>query len=129
MAAVSASAAEDVERGQRACGVLNARRFGGDAAAQVLEDLQLALEDSLVGAEYLGLVLLERSRGEPFAAGDGLLALIVVRNGVQVRFGDLDVVAEDTIEADLQRGDAGSGALALLHLGDDLTAGAANRTG
>ena len=73
------------------------------ARAQLLEDLQLALEDPLVGAEHLLLVLLQRRRGEPLAAGNRLLPLVVGRDGVQVRLRDLDVVAEHAVEADLQR--------------------------
>ena len=45
---------------------------------------------------------------------------------MQVRLRDLDVVAEDAIEADLQRLDAGARALAVFHLGDDLLARAAD---
>ena len=127
MAAVSASAARTSRRGQRARRVLDARRFGRHLAAQRLEDLQLALEDPLVGAEHLRLVLLERRRGESLAAGDRLLALVVGRHGVKVGLRDLDVVAEDAVEADLQRADAGARALAVLHLGDDLPARAADR--
>ena len=48
-----------------------------DASAQRLEELHLALEDPLVGAEDLLLVLLERRRDEALAAGDRLLAVVV----------------------------------------------------
>jgi hypothetical protein len=61
--------AEHVERRQRAGGRLDARRLGRDLASQALEDLQLALEDPLVGAEHLLLVLLERRRDVALAAG------------------------------------------------------------
>jgi hypothetical protein len=111
---------EDVEGRQGACGVLDARRLGSHATSQVLEDLQLALEDPLVCAEHLGLVLFECRRREPLAAGDGLLSADSRRGGVKVRFRDLDVVTEHTIEADLQRSDAGARALALFHVGDHL---------
>ena len=118
---------EHVERGQGARGGLNARRFGGDRRAQRLEQLELALEDPLVGAEHLLLVFLQRRRDEALAAGDRLLAVVVGRHGVQVRLRDFDVVAEHAVVADLQRGDAGARALALFHLGDDLLARAADR--
>src|SRR6185503_317809 len=55
---------EDVEGRQRASGVLDARRLSSYATSQVLEDLQLALEDPLVCAEHLGLVLFECRRRE-----------------------------------------------------------------
>ncbi len=35
-----------------------------------------------------------------------------------IGFGDFDVIAEDVVEADFQRADAGAGALALLDLGE-----------
>ena len=56
----------------------------------------------------------------------GLLAVIVGGHGVQVGLGDFDVVAEDAIEANLERVDAGARALALLHLRDHLLARAAD---
>ena len=118
--------AEHVEHGQRPRGVLHARRLGGDRRAQRLEDLELALEDALVGAQHLLLVLLQRRRDEALAAGHGLLAVVVRRDVVQVRLGDLDVVAEHAVEADLQRVDAGARALALFHLGDHLLARSAD---
>ena len=99
---------QDVECGQRAGRVLNPRRLRADAGSEPLEDLELALEDSFVGAEHLRLILLERRRGEALAARDRLLALVVSRHGVQVRLRDLDVVAEHAVEANLERADAGA---------------------
>jgi hypothetical protein len=46
---------------------------------------------------------------------------------VQVRLGDLDVVAEHPVVADFQRSNAGPDPFALLHLGDDLFAGSTDR--
>ena len=106
---------EHVERRQRARRGLDARRLGGDLPAQPLEDLELALEDALVGAEHLLLVLLERRRDEALATGDRLLAVVVGRHRVEVRLRDLDVVAEHAVVADLERADAGARALALFH--------------
>ena len=54
------------------------------------------------------------------------LRMVVGRDVVEVRLRDLDVVAEDAVEADLERRDAGARPLALLHLGDDLLAGSAD---
>ena len=120
-------AGKDVEGGQGARSVLDARRFGADTRTQSFEDFQLALENPLVGAKDLPFVLLQRGRGEALAAGNRLLPLVIVGNGVQVRFRDLDVVAEHAVEPDLERADPGARALALLHLGNDLPAGAADR--
>src|SRR5207253_4368521 len=60
-----------------------------------LENLELALENALVGAEHLLLVFFQRRRDEAFAARDRLLAVVVGGHRVQVRLRDLDVVAED----------------------------------
>ncbi len=120
-------ASQHVERRQGARRVLDADRFDGNLAAQRLEDLQLPLEDPLVGAEHLLLVLLQRRCREPFAAGNRLFAVVVVRHVVQVGLRDFDVIAEHTVEADLERSDAGARALALFHRGDDLAPGAADR--
>ncbi len=54
------------------------------------------------------------------------LRMVVGRHGVQVRFRDLDVVAEDAVVPDLERRDARAHALALLEFGDHLLAGAAD---
>src|SRR6266849_5127503 len=57
-------------------------------------------------------------RGEAFGVHQRLLALVIGGREVEVGLGDLDVVAEDLIEADLERLDADAGALSLLHLKD-----------
>jgi hypothetical protein len=49
---------QDVEGGQRPRRRLDARRLGADHGPQPLEDVELALEDPLVGAEHLSLVFL-----------------------------------------------------------------------
>ncbi len=41
---------------------------------------------------------------------------------MQIRFRNFEIVAEDGIEFDFERADAGSGALALFDLGEDLLA-------
>ena len=87
-----------------------------------------ALENALVGAEHLLFVFLQRRRDEPLAAGDRLLPVVVGRHRVQIRFRDLDVVAEHAVVAHLQRVDAGARALAFFELGDHLLARAADAT-
>ena len=119
---------EHVERGERARGRLNPRRFGGDRARAARSKISSSRSRIRSSApEHLLFVFLQRRRDEALAAGDRLLAVIVGRHGVQVRLRDLDVVAEHAVVADLQRRDAGARALALFHLGDDLLARSADR--
>ena len=117
---------EHVDGGNGAGGGLDAWRFSRDGTAQFLEQLQFALDDPLVGTDHLFLVFLQRRRDVALAARNRLLAVIVGRHRVQIRLGDLDVVAEDAVVADLQVGDAGARALAFLHFGDVLLAASAD---
>ena len=118
---------EGIERGHRPCGRLDPRRLDGNGGAQLIEQLQLALDDPLVRAEDPLLVFLERGRDVTLAAGNRLLPMVIWRDRVEVRLRDLDVVAEDAVVPHLQRRDPGSRALSLLHLRDDLLAGSARR--
>ena len=54
-----------------------------------------------------------------------LLAFVILRDEVQIRLRDFEVVAEDGIELYLERADAGALALALLDLRENLLAVAA----
>ena len=65
-------------------------------------------EDPLVGAQDAVLVLLELRGDEALAARDRLLADVVGGDVAEVRLADLDVVAEDPVEAHLERRDAGA---------------------
>ncbi len=117
---------QHVERGQRARRRLDSRRLRRDGGAQAREDLQLALQNPLVGAQHLLFVLLERGGDEPLAAGDRLLADVIGGHRMEIRPRDLDVVPEDAVVTDLQRADAGAPPLVILHLGDDLLARSAD---
>ena len=69
---------------------------------QRLEDLDLALDDPLVGAEHLVFVLLQRRRDEALATGDGLFPMVVRRHAAET--GDpvdglLQVVVAPELEA------------------------------
>ena len=119
-------AGEHVERGQGPRRVLDARRLGGDLIAKRREDLQLPLENPLIRPKHLLFVFLQRRRREALAAGNRLLALVIVRHAAQVRFRDLDVVAEHAIETHLERTDAGPRALPLFHRRNHLAAGSAD---
>ena len=81
---------------------------------QLLEEQGLPLQNALVGTQDLLFVLLQLGGDEALPAGDGLLAHVVRGHHGEVRLADLDVIAEDPIEADLEGGDTRTGALALL---------------
>ena len=118
---------QDIERGQRARRCLDSRRFCGHRTDKCFEELELAFKNPLVSAEHFFFVFFQRRRDETLAAGDGLLAQVVGRDGVQVGFGDLDVVPEDTVVADLEGPNTCARPLSVLHLGDHLLARAADR--
>ena len=80
------------------------------------------VEDLVFGVEHFALVILQLGRGEALGVGQGLLALVVGGREVLVGAGDFDVVAEDVVEAHLQRCDAGALALARFDLRDVLLA-------
>src|SRR5919109_94109 len=111
-----------IKRGERPRAVENARGVGGHTRAQRFEEFQFALDAALVRAQYFFFVLLECGSNEALASRDSLLAMVVRRHRMQVRFRNLDVVTEYAIEPDLERLDTGARALALFHLGDDLFA-------
>ena len=60
------------------------------------------LPDLFLGAQDLLLVFLELRGDEPLRVAHGLLADVLAFQPVQVRFGDLDVVAEHAVVVDLE---------------------------
>ena len=82
----------------------------------------LDLEDLLLGGEDLFLIFLERGRDVPFAVDERLLADIIPRREMLVRFGDLDVIAEDVVEPDLERIDPRAPDLVFLKFLEPLPA-------
>ncbi len=82
------------------------------------EQLLFKREDLVFGVEHFALVILQLRRGEALGVGQGLLALVIGRREVLVGARDFDVVAEDVVEAHLERLDAGACALARLDLRD-----------
>ena len=106
---------QHVDRGNRPRRLQDAGRFGRDLQPQRLEQRLLHVEQALVRAQRLVLVLLERRRDVALARGHGLPALVVLGHGMQVRLRHLDVVAEHPVEADLEVADAGPLALRPLH--------------
>ncbi len=91
---------------------------GRDRFADLLEQGVFQLADLLLGPQHLLLVFLQLRRDEALGVGERLVADIVLRDVREVRLGDLDVVAEDLVVADLERADAGALPLALLDARD-----------
>ena len=114
---------QHVELGQHRAGLDQPRRLGRHPVAERDEQLVFQLRGSVLGREDLFLVLLQLGRDVTLGVLDRLLADVVggdlgVRLGLGVR--DLDVIAEDLVEADLEAGDAGPADLLGLVPGDPL---------
>jgi hypothetical protein len=118
----------DVELRGRARRALEARDLYPDRAAQRLEELALARLDPLGRRQHTLLVLLESRRDVTLPVGERLPALVVSRYEVAVGVADLDVVAEDAVEADLERLDPGALALLPLDVRDRVPASIAQRS-
>ena len=112
----------DIEFGDGGGGGADALGVRGGALADVGEEFLFEGEDLVFGVEHFALVVLQLGRGEALGVDQGLLALVVGGREVLIGAGDFDVVAEDVVEADLERGDAGALALAGFDLGDVLLA-------
>ena len=109
-----------VEPGQHPRGALDPRDRLAHRRAERAEQLGLAHGHPLLGAEHPRLVVLELRRDVPLGAGERLPPLVVGGHLGGVGVGDLEVVAEHLVEADLERRDPGALALALLERGDVL---------
>ena len=75
--------------------------------AQLQEQLVFQLLRLLVGRQHLLFIFLQLGRDVALGILHRLLADVVVGNPLAMGVGDLEVVAEDLVEADLERGDAG----------------------
>ena len=120
--ASSASAASTSSWASAAAVACIRRRVGRHRVAQLEEQLVLQLLRLLVGRQDLLLVLLQLRRDVALGVLDRLLADVVGGDLLAVGVGDLDVVAEDLVEADLQARDAGPLGLLGLVAGDPLLA-------
>ena len=109
--------AEHIESATAAAVSWSAARWVTTWLAELEETSCFELLGALVGAEDLVLHLLELRGDEALAVGHGLLARVVVGDVGEVRLGDLDEVAEDGVELDLQRLDAGALAFVFLEAG------------
>ena len=113
---------EHVEFGESLGSLLQQRYLVRDLIPQGGEDLVFEIDGPLPGVENFVLVFLELGSDVAFAVLQGLLADVVFGDVVLVRVGDLEVVAEDLVVADLQVGDRGAVDLFLLVAGEPLAA-------
>ncbi len=90
--------------------------------AQLQKQLVLHLLRLLVGGQDLLFIFLQLGRDVALGILDRLLADILGGDPLAVRVGDLQVVAEDLVEADLQRGDSRPLGFLGLVAGDPLLA-------
>src|SRR5204862_7215879 len=84
------------------------------------DQLRFARCDPSRGPEHLRFGWLELRGHEPLGAGERLTPFVVGRHAILVRVRDLDVVAEDLVEPDLEGRDRGALPLARLERGDVL---------
>ena len=108
----------DVERGQGARGGQQVGRARRDAPADLVEQLVLEPAPPLLGAEHLGLVLLQLGGDVALGAGQRLAPHVLGGHPRRLRVRHLDAVAEHAVEAHAQARQPGPGALALLEPGD-----------
>ena len=102
---------EHIEVCEQVGGALEAGELGDERVAELVEQARLEVDAAAVGGEELLFVLLQLGRDVALRVGDGLLAEVVDGDGLAVGVRDLDVIAEDPVVADLERGDAGAGPL------------------
>ena len=107
-----------VEFANGASGFEDRRGVRLQVAQQLRENLELEFLERRFRRQNLALEFLERGRGEALGADQSLLALVVGGHALEIRFRDLDVVAENIVVADLQRRDAGALALCRLQFCD-----------
>ena len=94
----------------------NRRQVPQHFVAQVLKKLILEMPRPFIRAQNLRFHFLQLGRDEALAADRRLLASVMRRHSREIRFRDLDEIAEDRIEPDLERLDPGLGDFALLQL-------------
>ncbi len=105
---------EGIKLRDRGGGLLDALGIGADLVAQGGEQLVFERVVALARGQDLLLQVLELLRDVALAVDERLLADVGLGHLILEGVGDLDVVAEDLVVADLQRADAG--ALLFLRL-------------
>ncbi len=113
---------QHIDLGQRECRLPDSLCLGGNRDAQLGEQPPLDLDDLFLRVENLGFVFFQFGRGEALRAHQSLLAFVILRNQVQIRFRNLEVVAEDGVELHLERSDARPATFPLLDLRQHLLA-------
>ena len=109
---------DDVQQRQRPGGDQQRRGTRGHASAHVFEQLLFQPPAALLGAEHLGLVVLELRRHVALRPRERLPPHVLVGHPRGLRVADLDAVAEHAVEAHAQAREARARALALLETGD-----------
>ena len=74
-----------------------------DGLAHAQKEFVFEFDAAFLGAQDFAFHVLQLGRDEAFTVGDGLLAGVMRRDFVEVGLGDLEVIAEDGIESDLER--------------------------
>ena len=115
-------AQHQVGLGHPAAGLVDGVQARRDQLHQLRQQLRLQGVGQLLGLQDGALGLLQLGRVEAGGVDQGLLLLVVGRHLVQVLVGDLEVVAEDLVEAHLQAADARGLALAGLQAGQEALA-------
>ena len=98
---------QHVQLRQRGSGLLDFRQLAQHFLAHALENFVFQFHAALFRAENFALHRLQLRRDETLAVRDGLLAMIMRRNLVEIRLGDFDVIAENGIEPHFERGNSG----------------------
>ena len=114
---------EAVARGPGAPDLEHRGRLGLDLFPHFEEELLFQIDDALGGAVYLALELGEPGRGIALPRDQGLAPDEVRRHRFEPALGDLEVVADDPVEPDAQRGYARR-SLLLLDIGVEDLVGA-----
>ena len=79
-------------------------RLAGDIVTNLLKKILFDFENLLLGGQDLLFVFFQFRCNKPLSAHKRLLSVVVFGNQVQIGFRNLDVVAEDPIETNLEGG-------------------------
>src|SRR5205085_9111499 len=101
-----------IKRGESACASLNTLSLSRDLRADFRKDFRFELSDAVFRAEDFSLPILQFRRRVTFGIGERLPPLVINRHTRGVGFGDFNKIAEDVVEANPERSDAGARTLA-----------------
>ena len=97
-------------------------RFARHGSTHIDKKLPFDLQDAFVRSQDFPLIFFQLGGCKPLGVNQCLFPLVVRGSQMQIRLRNLNVVAKDLIEANLQRANIGSFAFALFHRRDDLFA-------